>query len=262
MSAESATSFDTVTELPGNLAHRDQVDAMRTRYEWAAGFCSGNEVVEIACGAGIGLGVLARNAKFVTGGDVDPVVLKFGKEHYVNRNIRVMELDACKMDLPENSVDVASCFEATYYFPSVAHFLEEVTRILRSSGVFLCSSVNCQWHGFNPSPHSRRYHSVSEMRLELENAGFMADFFVAFEDNPASYKRRLIALIRRMAVQLGLVPKTMKRKEFFKKLFYGKLTPLPAEMTSAHGIMHRLIRLDDSVDLANYKFYYFAARPK
>lgn len=41
---------------------------------------------------------------------------------------------------------------------------------------------------------------------------------------------KLISLIKRMAVSLHLMPKTMKGKELFKRLFLGKLTPLPSEI--------------------------------
>ena len=260
MKKNSSCSFEAVTELPGNKAHGDQIDAMLTRYNWAATFCEDKDVLEIACGAGIGLGMLAKNAKTVIGGDIDPVVLKYGKEHYKNRSIQVIELNACKMKLADNSVDVAICFEATYYFPSIAEFLTELVRVLRPGGVFLCSSVNCQWHGFNPSPHSLQYHSVPEMRDALKNVEFAAEFYACFEDNPSTVMRRIVVMIRRIAVTLHLVPKTMKGKEFFKKLFYGKLDSLPSEMNEEHGTAHSLKPLDEGLLLENYKFYYFIAR--
>jgi SAM-dependent methyltransferase len=256
------TEFETVTELPGNKAHKEQLDAMRTRYGWAAEMCCDKDVVEIACGAGIGLGILARNAKTVIGGDVDLKVLKYGVEHYKERNIRLMGLDACKMRLDDNSVDVAICFEATYYFPSLTDFMLEVKRVLRQGGIFLLSSVNCQWHGFNPSPYSNKYHSAAEMLKELEDTGFKGEFFACFEDNPGTLKRRVIGMIRRIAVALHLVPKTMEGKEFFKKLFYGKLDPLPAEITNEHGTMHQLKPYGADVKLENHKFFYFVAKRK
>jgi len=37
-------------------------------------------------------------------------------------------------------------------------------------------------------------------------------------------------LLKRMAVTLNIVPKTMKGKEFLKRIFFGKLDPLPDEI--------------------------------
>ena len=41
------SAFETITELPGNNAHKDQIDAMRTRYSWAAEYINNNKVLTI-----------------------------------------------------------------------------------------------------------------------------------------------------------------------------------------------------------------------
>ena len=65
-------SFETVTELPGAPVNGEQLQMLHTRYGWAGDFVEGKEVLEIACGSGIGLSYLAKKAKKVTGGDCDP----------------------------------------------------------------------------------------------------------------------------------------------------------------------------------------------
>ena len=254
-------SFETVTELPGNRAHREQIDALRTRYSWAAKFCRDRDVLEVACGAGLGLGLLAGRANSVIGGDLDPIVLRFAQEHYRGHTkINIMELDACNTVLADSSVDVVICFEAVYYFPNMSDFLSEIRRILRPDGLFLCNSVNCEWHGFNPSPYSKKYHSVAEMQQELQSAGFKAKFFLSFEDSPTTLSRRLISYIRSLAVQFRLIPKTMRAKELFKRLFYGKLQPLPIELTQSIGIPRPLVVLEPDIKIKNYKVYYLKAK--
>ena len=149
---------------------------MLTRYVWASGYCEDKDVVEIACGAGIGLGLSANKVKSVIGGDVDPNLLQYGKDHFHNHSrIQVKELDACNLVM-----DDAICFKATYYFPSLETFLTEVRRTLRPGGIFLCSSVHSQWYGFNPSPHSRQHHTIKQMNQSLEKAGFTSEFFTCF----------------------------------------------------------------------------------
>ena len=138
--------------------------------------------------------------------------------------------------------------------------MTEVLRILPPGGIFLCSSVNSQWHGFNPSPHSRQYHTTEQMNQALEKAGFTSEFFTCFEDDPTSFKRRLIGSIRKIAVALKLFPKTMKGKELLKKMFYGELQQLLSEMTSTHGKAHSLTRLEEVDNVENFKFYHFCAR--
>lgn len=262
MSNVKRSFFETVTELPGNRAHREQIDALCTRYKWAANYCRDKDVLEIACGAGLGIGLLEENANSVIGGDLDATILKYAQEHYRGRNrVKIMKLDACEMDIKDNSIDLVICFEAIYYFPSMLKFLEEVKRVLRPNGTYLCGSVNCEWHGFNPSPYSKKYYSVADMRKVLESVGFKVDFFFGFEDNPKKIFGLLISYIRVLAVKTHLVPKTMRAKELLKRLFYGKLKPLPPEIRSEHGRQRPLIELDKSVNSKNYKFIYHVASP-
>ena len=254
-------SYANVTELPGNRAHKDQVDAMRTRYEWASKLSTNKDVLEVACGAGIGLGILARKANSVIGGDIDHEVLSFGLAHYDTSKIQIKKLDACEIELPDNSIDVVVCFEAIYYFPSLDNFLSEVERILRPDGVLLCSSVNCEWSGFNPSSHSVNYYSLNEMESKLEHRGFSSDFFIGFEDKPNSLIGKIIGIVRKAAVSLNLIPKTMKGKELLKRMFYSSLVSLPSEMTEDHGKIHDFrpaINLGEAI--FSHKFYYFIAK--
>jgi galactose-1-phosphate uridylyltransferase len=44
-------------------------------------------------------------------------------------------------------------------------------------------------------------------------------------------KDKIRSAIKRTAVNLHLMPKTMKGKEFLKRIFMGKLVPLPPEIT-------------------------------
>lgn len=254
-------SFETVTELPGIGAHRGQISVLRTRYDFAARFTAGKDVVEVACGGGIGVGYLGRNAKSVLGGDIDPTVLRFAQEHYAGReNVSVRKLDAMNLDIPDASFDVVVCFEALYYFESLRRFLEEASRVLRPGGILVGSSVNCEWHGFNPSPFSRHYYTVAELKDELSKAGFSASMFVGFEDDPQMLKRRILSLIRAIAVSLRIIPKTMKGKELLKRLFYGRLTPLPNELTPEFGEMVEPVALTSEIKTRNYAFIYFVGK--
>lgn len=47
--------YSTVTELPGGNATKEQLARMFHRYCFAANFCRGKDVLEVACGAGQGV---------------------------------------------------------------------------------------------------------------------------------------------------------------------------------------------------------------
>ena len=61
--------YTTVTEIPRGRVTREQLTRMCTRYYFASKFCEGKDVLEVGCGAGQGLGYLARKARRVVGGD-------------------------------------------------------------------------------------------------------------------------------------------------------------------------------------------------
>jgi len=108
-------------------------------------------------------------------------------------------------------------------------FVTEAYRVLRKGGLLLIATVNKDWSEFNPSPFSTRYFSVPELGKLLQNDGFKVEFYGAFSTTPKTPKQKIISNIRKTAVALHLIPKTMKGKELLKKIFYGKLIPFPVK---------------------------------
>ena len=94
----------------------------------------------------------------------------------------------------------------------------------------LIETVDKDWSEFNPSPLSTCYFSVPELGKLLQGNGFKVEFYGAFSSIPKTVKEKIISIIRRIAVSLHLIPRTMKGKELLKKIFYGKLIPLKEEM--------------------------------
>jgi len=63
---------------------------------------------------------------------------------------------------------------------------------------------------------------VPELNKLLHESGFNVEFYGAFLTLPNGLKEKVIALIKRTAVVFHLIPKTMKGKEFLKRVFFGK----------------------------------------
>ena len=55
----------------------------------------------------------------------------------------------------------------------------------------------------------------------------MLSFMGPFQPCLRAIKEKTVALIKRIAVTLHLIPKTMKGKEFLKRIFFGKLLVSP-----------------------------------
>ena len=46
--------FTTVTEITGNNVTSEQIQGMYTRYRFVSEFCKDKDVLEVACGTGLG----------------------------------------------------------------------------------------------------------------------------------------------------------------------------------------------------------------
>lgn len=224
-------NYSTITEQPSDMASKEQLDRLCHRYRFALQFCEGKDVLEVACGAGIGLGYLARKARRVVGGDIDKDNLKIAREHYRDRrNIEIEILDAHKLPFKDKSFDVVVLYEAIYYLLQPDEFIGEAHRVLRNGGRLIVCTVNKDWSDFNPSPFSSRYFSIPELHSLLNNHFSKIEIFGSFNTAKKTFKDMLISLIKRSAVFLHLVPRTTKGKEIFKRIFFGKLSPIPLEI--------------------------------
>jgi SAM-dependent methyltransferase len=222
--------YGTITERPGQGATADQNSMRRTRYELAAKYAGQREVLEIACGSGMGLGFLARTARRVVGGDIDADNCRIAAAaHCDDPRVDVIQCDGHSLPFSAYSFDVVLLFEAIYYLRNVDAFLSEVRRVLRLRGTLVISSVNCDWQGFNPSPFSTRYYNAAELREVLAEHGFDADVLVGFPDRNSSYFEWFVRFARTVAIALDVIPKTMSGKERLKRLFYGELKQMTAK---------------------------------
>jgi ubiquinone/menaquinone biosynthesis C-methylase UbiE len=233
MSPALAPAYSSVTEHPGQPASRIQLDMLGARYAWAADHARGKDVLEIACGAGMGLAALAEVARSVHAGDVDPDNLRQARAACAGQsNIALREFPAEDLPFIEESFDVVLLFEAIYYLLDVRQFLREAYRVLRPAGTLLIVTVNPDWTGFNPSPFKTRYWSAAELRTLLRDGGFSARVQGAFPET-SGWQEWAISRIRRAAVALNLVPRTMHGKALLKRIFCGPLQEVPERVSTA-----------------------------
>lgn len=251
----SGNDYSLITEIPGNRASTEQLEMIHTRYALAASFARNKDVLEAAAGPGRGLGFLAHGAKSVIGGDIMDSLVKMAQAHYAgNKKIKALAFDAQSMPFPDSSFDLVIMFEAIYYLPDAARFVAEAGRVLRPGGVLLVCSVNREWADFNPSPFSTRYYSAKGLSELLEGAGFKAEIRAGFEAAAKTPLQKTVSLVKRFAVRLGLIPKSMKGKAWLKRLFYGKLAELGPEIDDTTAV-HPLVRIT-SFPVTSYKVLY------
>jgi SAM-dependent methyltransferase len=254
------TSFAAVTEIPGLAATPEQMSMLRGRYAWASSQAEGRDVLEVACGAGVGLGSVARKARSVVGVDIDPEnVVRAERQAGNQPRVDVQLGDAHQLPFQPECKDLVLLFEAIYYLRDPAQFLREAWRVLRPGGKLLLTSVNCAWAGFHRSPSSLQYFGASEMRSVLDECGFGGAVFAAFPDRRQGFRDAGVAVLRRCASTLHLIPRSLAGKQWLKRLFYGSGSPIPAQIETDHRDIPPLIPCTESWPVREYKVLYIEA---
>ncbi len=221
--------FVDVTEIEGQQISAEQLFRTCHRYHWAANLAAGKDVLEVACGAGQGLGLLLQKAKTVVAGDYSPEVLETAKRAFGNR-LPLSVFGAEELPFANASFDVILMFEALYYVPSPDRFFAEAQRVLRPGGMLLVVTANKDLFDFTPSPFSHRYLGVVELQTELGQYGFTCEFFAMIDARTVPIRQRILRPVKTLVTKLGLIPKTMHGKTWMKKLFFGEMAVMPADL--------------------------------
>ena len=201
------------------------------RYLWASDFVDGNDVIEVGCGTGPGLGYLLGHAKTLLAGDISPAMVDRARDHYGDR-VDIHQIQAEAMPFPDNSADVIIIFEALYMLSSADKFISECRRILRPGGTVLISNVNKDLYDFNPCLHSTVYHGVVELAKLFDAYGFQTKFWGSTPLSSINLRQRLLRPVKKFAVSVNMIPKTMAGKRFLKRFIFGRLVTMPAEITN------------------------------
>ncbi|MCZ6729002.1 MAG: class I SAM-dependent methyltransferase, partial [SAR324 cluster bacterium] len=221
-----AADYTLVTEIAGAQVTRQQVERHAHRYYWAAQYCAGKDVLEVACGNGQGLGYLAGKAGSLIAGDISPDLLARARALYGERKF-LARFDAHALPFAARSLDVVLLFEAIYYLSPAEVFVRECRRVLRKGGVLLLVTANKDLYDFSPSLYSNRYYGAVELRNMFASHGFEAEVFGYAPVHQGSLRQRLLRPLKKMAVAAKLLPRTMAGKKWLKRLVFGSLVTMP-----------------------------------
>jgi 2-polyprenyl-3-methyl-5-hydroxy-6-metoxy-1,4-benzoquinol methylase len=111
------------------------------RYVFAGQYVKGKDVLDVACGTGVGTSYLHHaGARSVWGLDIDPQAVAFAKARYGIASFA--QCDATELCLPDGSVDVVVSFETIEHLQDHQKYIKECRRVLRPGGIFICSTPN------------------------------------------------------------------------------------------------------------------------
>ena len=160
--------FTSITEMPGSYLNAEQMMRITQRYHLAAALAQGKDVLEVACGAGIGLGVLQEAARSLAGCDYTLPVLTMAQAHYTQR-VPLLCADAQALPFAAASFDLVLAFEAIYYLKQPQCFLREANRLLRKDGTLLIGTSNPDWPHFAAGQMSVHYPTLPELAALLQH---------------------------------------------------------------------------------------------
>ncbi len=250
--------FLEVTETSGQPVTQEQFERHCNRYYWAGDYCAGKDVLEVACGSAAGIGYLQSIGARVIGGDISEAVLAGPRQYYKDR-VQLQVMDAQKLPLGDNSVDVVIIFEALYYLAKPEKFVAECARVLRPGGNVLVCNANKDLYDFNPSPYSHEYHGVLELRELFGNFGFATRFWGGSRLAATSLRQKLLRPVKALAAKSGLIPKTMAGKKLLKRIVFGQMKSMPPEIRPNEVSRESFDELDAQVPATAHKVIYCVA---
>jgi ubiquinone/menaquinone biosynthesis C-methylase UbiE len=259
MAVKGTRDYTPITEMPGGLVTAEQRARLCQRYALARSHAAGRRVLEVACGAGLGLGYVAEAADWLAGGDYTSAVLDVAQAHYCGA-VPLARFDAQRLPFRDAAFDLIVCFEAIYYFPRPELFLADCQRVLAQDGLLLVGSENRAWPHFAPGPLSARYYAVPELGALLSGAGFdLVEFFGSFEAEAYSPTQRVRAHLRRAITATGVFQRWPQARELLKPLVYRHAHPLGYEPCQSQQHLPPLVPLAPNAPSGQFKVIYARA---
>lgn len=250
------TDFASLTEQWGMMMPDIQMKMACVRYSFAAEHARGRDYLEIGCGSGFGLELVAQFARRVVGGDVTESNLRASLDH--SPDLDVLFFDAHRLPFTGGSFDVVAMFEVIYYFVDIPQVLEEVRRVLRPTGELLVCLPNRERPGFHESPLSHSYPTAAELKSLLGAVGFDAEIYGGFRMGELGLTDRVLVGGSKVARKLHLIPDSLEGRGRIKRLVYGTLHPM--EGLAMMDPYDELTFVDTTAPVTGFKNLYVVAR--
>lgn len=137
------------------------------RYAWAAQMVAGKVVLDAACGEGYGSYLLSRQARHVTGVDIDATAVDHARTRYPADQLAFEQADCTHLPLADDSVDVVVSFETLEHLAEQDTLLAEFRRVLRPDGFLLLSSPDKKTYS-DETGYDNPFHVRELYRHEFE----------------------------------------------------------------------------------------------
>lgn len=167
-------------ELPGRWLPPEAWQMIVKRYDIIASHARGKRLLEVGCGAGLGLSyLLSAGVAEIVAIDRSPENIELARRLSGGRvNLRVM--DAHQLQFPDGRFDVVSCMQVIQYLDA-PQFIAAAARVLAPVGLLIVEMPNIRRRdGFRTSAGGRSYYTASEMAALFSAAGLTPSVYGAF----------------------------------------------------------------------------------
>lgn len=253
--------YSIITESPGLRASQEQIAKLYQRYHFTSHYAEARDVLEVACGTGLGLGYTAKKARRIVGGDIDKSNVRIARKIFLtNHQVDILVMNAHKIPFSNASFDLVVLFEALYYLKQAKAFVYEANRVLRESGILLICTDNRDSPDFVPSPYAYKYFSVPELYLLLEEQFDEVQIYGGFKIDTAGIRSKTVRALKRVAANLNLIPRSLAARAYLKRLFLGPLKPIPNEVFENMAPYEAPIPITPDEVSTNYRIIYAVAQ--
>jgi len=107
---------------------------------------SAGKVLDLATGRGEFINMLTNSLKdfeSITGIDTHEKALKTAKNHFKDKNIKFVKMDAYDITFPNESFDTVSLSNSLHHFSNVEDILKNMKRVLKKKGHLIINEMHC-----------------------------------------------------------------------------------------------------------------------
>lgn len=221
-----------ITDVAGEPAGETQRARLIARYHWAASYCRGRSVLEVACGTGQGLGLLKNNSRSVTACDLSMDNLALVRSTYGSA-MPIAQSDAQLLPYGTGSLDVVILLETLYFLPLPDEFVAEALRVLRPGGHLLISAINKDCPDFNPNhPLYFNHYGAPQLAAKMNMHGMEPSCFGIIPMDEPSLRNKMFKPLKQIAVKFNLIPDSMQARLLLKRIVFGRLEPMPHDIST------------------------------
>lgn len=249
--------FREITETARTRADPDQFAMSQLRHSLVAEFARDRDLLDVTCGSGYALPLIARSARSVTGCDRDGTNATDARAALGAASICVANAE--RPPFRAGCFDVVACLEAIYYFQDWQRFIGRAVGLLRAGGTLIVSWPNPARPAFHASPGSTVYPDMEQMLTVANQAGCEATCYGAFPlESLATARSQALDGLRRAAVRLHLIPDSLRLRGLIKHVLYGRLRPL-SQLGLIPRPIEELVKLRPGAN-ARFAMLYLVAR--